>query len=234
MDRSALWNAVEIIEKRKDAQLAKDFIISLPHELDHDQRVALTRDFAREQFCARGYVADIAWHAPSKAEGLNWHAHVMVTMRKVEGTGFAAKKERAAGDGLKHPALVWKEQLMRLRVAWADTANRHLEAAGLDIRIDHRSLEARGIDREPEPKQGPLATKIEREGRASRAGAERREVQARNAERAGLKLRHAKAIAEEARIVDMMTRRLKSDETKPEPLTEELLRQQEARNGPVA
>src|ERR1700732_2296644 len=35
MDRSALWNAVEIIEKRKDAQLAKDFVISLPHELDH-------------------------------------------------------------------------------------------------------------------------------------------------------------------------------------------------------
>jgi MobA/MobL family protein len=44
-DRSALWNAVEIIEKRKDAQLAKDFVISLPHELSHDQRVALTRDF---------------------------------------------------------------------------------------------------------------------------------------------------------------------------------------------
>jgi hypothetical protein len=229
LDRSALWNAVEIIEKRKDAQLARDFVISLPHELDHDQRVALTREFVRQQFCARGYVADIAWHAPSKAEGLNWHAHVMVTMRKVEGTGFAAKKERAAGDGLKHPALVWKEELMRLREAWANTANRHLEAAGLDIRIDHRSLEARGIDREPEPKQGPLATKIEREGRESRAGAERREVQARNAERARLKLEHAEAVAEEKRIVDMMTHRLKGDETKPEPPTEELLRQQQKR-----
>jgi len=150
-------------------------------------------------------------------------------MRKVEGTGFAAKKERPAGDGLKHPALVWKEELMRLRVAWADTANRHLEAAGLDMRIDHRSLEARGVDREPEPKQGPLATKIEREGRESHAGADRREVQARNAERAGLKLEHAEAIAEERRIVDMMTHRPKGDETKPEPPTEELLRQQQKR-----
>jgi hypothetical protein len=229
LDRSALWNAVEIIEKRKDAQLARDFVISLPHELDHDQRAALTRDFVREQFCARRYVADIAWHAPSKAEALNWHAHVMVTMRKVEGTGFAAKKERPAGDGLKHPALVWKEELMRLRTAWAETANRHLEAAGLDIRVDHRSLEARGIDREPEPKQGPLATKIEREGRKSRAGAERREVKARNAERASLKVEHAKAIAEEARIVDLMTHRLKGGEAKPEPLTEELPRQQHKR-----
>jgi hypothetical protein len=229
MDRSALWNAVEIIEKRKDAQLAKDFVISLPHQLDRDQRVALTREFVREQFCARGYLADMAWHAPSKAEGLNWHAHVMVTMRKVDGTGFAAKKERPASDGLKHPALVWKEELMRLRVAWADTANRHLEAAGLDIRIDHRSLEARGIDREPEPKQGPLATKIEQEGRESRAGAQRREVQARNAEWARLKLEHAEAIAEERRIVDMMTRPLKDNETKPEEPTEQLLRQQQKR-----
>jgi MobA/MobL family len=229
MDRAALWSAVEIIEKRKDAQLARDFVISLPHELDHQQRVALTRDFVREQFCAPGYVADIAWHAPGKAEGLNWHAHAMVTMRKVEGTGFAAKKERQPGDGLKHPALAWKEELARLREAWANTANKHLEAAGLDVRIDHRSLEARGIDREPEPKQGPLATKIEREGRESRAGAERREVQARNAERARLKLEHAEAIAEERRIVDMMTHRLKGSETKPEPLNEELLRQQQKR-----
>jgi MobA/MobL family protein len=153
----------------------------------------------------------------------------MVTMRKVEGTGFAAKKGRPASDGLKHPALVWKEELMRLRVAWAETANKHLQAAGLHIRIDHRSLEARGIDREPEPKQGPLATKIERDGGESRAGAERREVQARNAERARLKLEHAEAVTEEKRIVDMMTHRLKYDELGREPLTEELLRQQQKR-----
>jgi hypothetical protein len=231
-DRSALWNAVEIIEKRKDAQLARDFIISLPHELTHEQRVALTREFVREQFCAKGYVADIAWHAPDKTDGLNWHAHVMTPMRKVEGTGFAAKKERAAGDGLKHPAVVWKEELMRLREAWAHTANRHLEAAGLDIRIDHRSLETRGIDREPEPKQGPIATQIEREGRESLAGAERRAVQARNAERARLKVEHAQATAEEARIVDLMTHRMTGSERKaerPEPLNDTLLRQQQKR-----
>ena len=228
-DRSALWNAVETIEKRKDSQLARDFILTLPHELDHEQRVALTREFVRENFCARGYVADIAWHAPDKAGGLNFHAHVMTPMRKVEGTGFAAKKERAPEDGIKHPALIWKEELMRLRVAWADTANKHLEAAGIDTRIDHRSLEARGIDREPEPKQGPLATQIEREGRESLAGAERREVQARNAERAGLKAEHAKAATEEARVVDLMTHRLKGADRKPEAPTEEILRQQQKR-----
>ena len=180
-DRGKLWNGVEKVEKRKDAQLARDFIISLPHELTPAQRMELTRDFVREQFAARGYVADIAWHSPDRGESLNHHAHVMVPMRKVEGDRFAAHKERPP-EG-QHPAAAWKEELARLREAWANTANKHLEAAGLDIRIDHRSLEARGLDREPEPKQGPLATQIERDGRASLAGNERRAVKARNAER---------------------------------------------------
>jgi hypothetical protein len=227
MDRSALWNAVEIIEKRKDAQLARDFIISLPHELDHEQRVALTRKFVREQFCARGYVADIAWHAPDRADGLNWHAHVMVGMRRVEGTGFAAKKDRAAGDGLKHPSLVWKEELGRLREVWAETANKHLAAAGLDIVIDHRSLEARGIDRLPEPKQGPVATQIEREGRESLAGGDRRAVKEQNAERAQLKVEHAKAEGEEAQIIDLLMHRLRRDRMLP--TNEEVLQQQQDR-----
>ena len=141
----------------------------------------LTREFVREQFTARGYVADIAWHSPDRADSLNHHAHVMVPMRRVDGDSFATRKERPP-EG-QHPAKAWKDELARLREAWADTANRHLRAAGIDVRIDHRSLEARGINREPEPKQGPLATQIERDGRESLAGNERRAVQARNAER---------------------------------------------------
>jgi hypothetical protein len=184
-DRARLWNEVEKVEKRKDSQLARDFVISLPHELSAEQRETLTREFVREQFAAHGYVADIAWHAPDrKGDERNYHAHVMVPMRKVEGNGFASKKERAP-EG-QHPSQVWKQELGRLREEWANTANRHLEAAGLDLRLDHRSLAERGIDREPEPKQGPLATKIEREGRDSLAGKDRRTVKARNAEREGL------------------------------------------------
>jgi ATP-dependent exoDNAse (exonuclease V) alpha subunit len=195
-DRSQLWNAVEKVEKRKDAQLARDFIISLPHELNQEQRAEAIRDFVREQFTARGYVADIAWHLPDQKDGLNFHAHVMVPMRKVEGDGFARTKERPP-EG-RHPAKAWNEELGRLREAWADTANKHLGAAGLDIRVDHRSLAARGIDREPEPKQGPLATQIEQQGRRSLAGDERRAAQARNAERARLRGELAAVVAEEA------------------------------------
>src|ERR1700674_2056188 len=138
-ERSKLWNAVEACEKRKDAQLAKDFVIALPHEMTHDQRVALTREFVREQFTDKGFVADVAWHAPSREDSLNVHAHVMVTMRKVDGDGFSRFKERPPAND--HPQKHWKQELAGLRQAWADTANKHLEAAGLEARIDPRSLE---------------------------------------------------------------------------------------------
>ena len=128
-ERSKLWNAVEACEKRKDAQLAKDFVIALPHEMTHDQRVALTREFVREQFTDKGFVADVAWHAPSREDSLNVHAHVMVTMRKVDGDGFSRFKERPPAND--HPQKHWKQELAGLRQAWADTANKHLEAAGL-------------------------------------------------------------------------------------------------------
>jgi ATP-dependent exoDNAse (exonuclease V) alpha subunit len=201
--RARLWNAVEATEKREDAQLAKDFILALPHELTHEQRVALTREFVREQFTDKGYVADIAWHAPSRDDSLNFHAHVMVTMRKVEGEGFTRLKERPAGAD--HPSKQWRHELVGLREAWADTTNKHLEAAGLDVRVDARSLAAQGIDREPEPKLGPVADQIERAGRESHAGNDRRAVQARNAERAQLSNDLARATAEQAKIITLMT-----------------------------
>src|SRR4051812_18275431 len=69
-DRASLWNHVEKIEKRKDAQLARRFIIALPHELTPEQGRYAIQDFVRENFTRRGYIADVAIHAPG-AEGDN-------------------------------------------------------------------------------------------------------------------------------------------------------------------
>jgi len=37
-NRSELWNAVEAVERRKDAQLCREVLLSLPHEMTDDQR----------------------------------------------------------------------------------------------------------------------------------------------------------------------------------------------------
>lgn len=174
-DRADLWNAAEEAERRKDAQLAREFQMNLPHELDSEQRLALTRAFIRDECVSRGMVADIAIHSPDeKGDNRNHHAHVMLTLRVIDGDGFG-KKERAWND---------KALLEQWRERWAEYQNQELEKAEIDTSVDHRTLEAQGIDREPEPKLGAVATKMERDGKESHAGNDLRDVWKRNAERA--------------------------------------------------
>lgn len=140
-DREKLWNTVEQVERRKDSQLAREIEIALPIELDKNQQVALLRDFVRDTFVAQGMVADVALHLDN-AE--NPHGHILLTTRNLTSTGF----------GLKRRDWNARTELMEWREAWAGTANRHLAHAGLDIRIDHRTLEAQRIDLVPGQKIG--------------------------------------------------------------------------------
>jgi hypothetical protein len=81
-DREKLWNSVEHSERRKDAQVARDYKIALPCELTPEQNRWLVQDFVRENFTRKGYVADVAIHAPdAHGDDRNIHAHIMVTMR---------------------------------------------------------------------------------------------------------------------------------------------------------
>lgn len=201
-DRNQLWNAVEIIEKRRDAQLAREVEVSLPRELDRGQRLKLLRGFIQREFVDRGMIADIAVHEGKARDGFGQpHAHVMLTMRELTGDGFG-KKDRTwnAPDLL----LGWRE-------AWARDANIALERAGRSERIDHRSLDAQlreaeqkvecarasgqeklafehekkviELSREPEPKIGPSANAQEKRGIVTERGDAFRAAQARNAQR---------------------------------------------------
>lgn len=137
-----LWNTIEKSEKRKDAQLAREFNIALPVEMTDEQKKALAIDFCQEHFIKNGMIADIAFH---KLDSDNPHFHVMLTTRQLtpDGSGFGQKVRE------------WnsKEQLQEWRKSWADTANEHMQAAGIDARIDHRSLKDRKaeLDAIPSP-----------------------------------------------------------------------------------
>jgi MobA/MobL family len=190
-DRAQLWNVVERVEKRPDSQLARDVLLSLPHELTHAQRVALVREFVAAEFVSQGMIADIAIHAPDRrGDQRNHHAHVMLTMRHLSGDGFGKKNRDWNKD----------EQLNQWRADWSQAVNRDLERHGHEARVTHRSLKDQGVDREPEPKQGPIATEMERAGRPSHAGDDRRAAQARNEECAALA---AELGAVTAQIIDL-------------------------------
>ncbi len=133
MDRSELWNRVEESETRKNSQVAREVRVALPAELTHAQRVELVRAFAQEQFVDRGMIADIALHAPGReGDERNHHAHILLTTREVDTEGFTTKNR----DWNKVEVLEgWRE-------AWARDSNAALERAGIEDRVDHRTLVA--------------------------------------------------------------------------------------------
>jgi len=138
-DRSELWNRVEESETRKNSQVAREVRVALPDELTHAQRVALVRDYAQEQFVDRGMVADIALHAPGRVgDERNHHAHILLTTREIDAEGSVP------GGGFTTKNRDWNkvEVLEGWREAWARDSNAALERAGLEDRVDHRTLVA--------------------------------------------------------------------------------------------
>ncbi|MBY2933713.1 Ti-type conjugative transfer relaxase TraA [Rhizobium leguminosarum] len=169
MKRSALWNAAERAEKRSDARIAREFEVALPHELSSDQRLVLTRAFAEDLANRYGAAVDFAIHRPGGASDIrNSHAHLMMTTREVRETGLGDKTllERENRWLLANHLPPSQLQLKDLRQAWEHLANTHLERAGHDIRIDHRSHLEAGITIEPSEHVGVHATEINRQGGA--------------------------------------------------------------------
>lgn len=144
-DRSALWNEVEKTELRKDAQLSREIEFAIPRELSQQQGIELARDFVRSEFVERGMIADLNVHWDIGADGLaKPHAHVMLSMREVGEDGFGKKVRDWNRTEL---ISAWRER-------WADHVNERLASLDIDARIDHRSLEAQGIELEPQTKIG--------------------------------------------------------------------------------
>ncbi|RWR25688.1 Ti-type conjugative transfer relaxase TraA [Sinirhodobacter populi] len=174
-DRERLWNDVEAFEVRKDAQLAREVEFAIPREMTQAQGIELARDFAQSEFVDQGMIADLNVHWDIGEDGMpKPHAHVMLTMRSVEENGFGPKVRD------------WNrtEMVERWRERWAEHVNERLTELDIDARIDHRSLEAQGIDLEPQSQIGAPAQRIEGEGieAADRADMHR-EIARNNGER---------------------------------------------------
>jgi ATP-dependent exoDNAse (exonuclease V) alpha subunit len=169
-NRETLWNAVEQSEKRKDARLAREIIIALPREFNLEEQKAVLREYIQENFVDEGMCADLAIH--DKGDG-NPHAHIMLTTRDVTPDGFGKKN------------INWNNQseLLKWRKRWADITNDMFEEKELDIRIDHRSYKAQGIDREPTIHMGHEAWALEKKGIKTEKGDYNREIERRNRER---------------------------------------------------
>lgn len=175
--RADLWNMAEKAEKRKDGTPAREYEIALPDELNADQRKALALDFAQRLADRHGIAADVCIHAPDReGDQRNHHAHILTTTRQVAAgeLGEKADIERAGRNR--------KADLMGSRQLWEQVANEHLERAQITEKIDHRSLEDQGIDRQPTVKMGWRATEMERQNITTSRGDINRQIRSDNQE----------------------------------------------------
>lgn len=182
-DRSRLWNAAELAETRKNSTVAREFEVAIPADLNKAQRLQLVSEFARELVQRHGMAVDVAVHTPGKeGDERNHHAHILCSTRRLMPEGFT-EKTRELDNQMSGEVIHWRQR-------WAEVSNQHLEKAGSQARIDHRSLEAqraaaveRGdveqaakLDRVPTVHLGPNVVQMEQRGKRTERGDVGREI----------------------------------------------------------
>jgi hypothetical protein len=187
-DRAALWNAAEQAETRKNSTVAREFEIALPADLSAEERRRLATDFAREIVERHGCAADVCIHAQGReGDNPNHHAHILLTTRSLGADGFT-KKTRELDDRKTGEVDRWRKR-------FAELQNERLKQAGSEARVDHRSLEAQGIDRAPTQHMGPAVSGMVRRGANS-------EVAGRMDEEANARLFAAREVGRIERDID--------------------------------
>ena len=199
-DRQTLWNAVEKVEKHPGAQLAYSFDVTLQNELTEEENLSLAREFLQKHFVSRGMIVDFAVHDPDRKDGIpNPHFHVLCPIRPMEENGrWGMKQHRVyaldeGGNRIRDadgnevfnavPTTDWgkPETLDFWREQWAAMVNARFEEKGLDCRIDHRTLEAQGLDELPTVHEGPTVRAMEKKGIRTEKGDMNRLIRATNA-----------------------------------------------------
>ena len=166
-NRERLWNTAEHSEKRSNSRVAREYQVALPHELTAAQQIGLARAFSRELADRYKVAVDLAVHLPRPEGGQrNFHAHLLTTTREVTPQGLGAKAglDMNGRERRRRALPDFRQEYKTLRERWATLTNEALREANVDARVDHRSLAAQGIDREPKPSIPIAALKMEQRG----------------------------------------------------------------------
>ncbi|MEQ5676787.1 MobQ family relaxase, partial [Providencia stuartii] len=124
-DPVTLWQNIEHVESRKDAQLSRYAIIALQNELTIEQNKELLKRYLQKNFVNKGMIADFAIHNDKN----NPHAHIMLTMREVTNTGFGNKVRAWNSPELCE---IWRKK-------WAFEVNKTFKDLNIKKGISHLS-----------------------------------------------------------------------------------------------
>ncbi|MEW9625824.1 MobA/MobL family protein [Rhodanobacter geophilus] len=185
-DPQTLWTAVEAAEKRKDAQLARDYRVPIPLGVGLEEARQMAIAMARQIVNQLHTPVSIGLHRDGAKTALGfpkpeakrgYHAHLYFPTRALEEIG-QADGSSAWGLGTKFAFLTNRRTsagfVEGLNATWADLANHCAQAAGLTTTYDHRSYVRMGLDIEPQRTLGAAVTAMERRGFWTRKGEELR------------------------------------------------------------
>ena len=197
-DRKTLWNSVELFEKNSNAQLARNFIISLPKELSIEENKKMIEEYVQNNFVKEGMIVDLAIHDESREGNQNIHAHIMTIVRPIneDGTwGQKSKKEYILdekGEKIlskngkpktrKVELTTWNDKgnVEKWREKFSDLCNEYLAKNNIEKRVDHRSFKRQGIKQIPTIHLGASASAMERKGIRTEKGDINREIKKQN------------------------------------------------------
>ena len=157
-DRGKLWNAAEAAEKRANGRVATELEISLPKELNSEQRRALITGFIQSFVDRYGVAADVALHVGDDPRNL--HAHCVLTHRQLGPNGFGdiAHRHTVMSKGREIPVAgitAMPSDLIKIRELWEDHVNAAYRKAGLDLTVSSKSYQEQSLDIRPQLYVGP-------------------------------------------------------------------------------
>lgn len=161
----------------------------MQNELSLEENKELAIQFCKENLIADGMIVDLCIHSPDKDGGIkNPHFHVLCPMRPLKENGEWGTKQRRVYTLDEHGNRIrddngkyiftsenttdWDDPktLERWRKAWSDLCNSKFEQKDLDCRIDHRTLEAQGVEMLPTIHEGPTVRAMEKRGVSTEVG----------------------------------------------------------------
>lgn len=197
-DRKTLWNSVELFEKNSNAQLARNFIISLPKELSIEENKKMIEEYIQTNFVKEGMIVDLAIHDESREGNQNIHAHIMTIVRPINEDGTWGKKSKKEyildekGEKIlnkngkpktrKVELTTWNDKgnVEKWRENFSDLCNEYLVKNKIEKRVDHRSFKRQGIKQIPTIHLGASASAMERKGIRTEKGDINREIKKQN------------------------------------------------------
>lgn len=193
-DRATLWNAVELVEKSKNAQLCRMLKASLPNDWTYEIAEEVVRKYVMDNFVSKGMCADWAIHDSVNALGQrNLHFHLLLTLRAIDENGkwmskqkkiyildkdgnkirtkkgYKSKTEKTTDWDEPSNAKMWRKNL-------ADLINETNRLLKIEETWEHKSFKELGIEEPPTIHLGSKAHALEKKGITTERGDYNRKV----------------------------------------------------------